>query len=236
MSRNIFEEFLKFKSSDDPTDYYFEEFLNFNSSDDPRDYYFVLDKKGTKRYFSRITGKQVAKNIIKKEILSKIEIYALPVDKGRLIDKKRFLEEKIKDLQKELYKINEQLNQPDIDPQEEFRKEELKNKEARERHAKRKKQSEKFFDSFFNKKRKTEQSSNKKEQTKQEQYGSHQQQNKKTEKGKDEPAKKSYFQQYNITTKKEWYAWLKRNHPDKNTQVDLDICQKVIAEGKARGW
>ena len=37
-----------------------------------------------------------------------------------------------------------------------------------------------------------------------------------------------------IKTKKEWFDWLSKNHPDKGG--DEKICQDVIAEGRAKGW
>lgn len=45
----------------------------------------------------------------------------------------------------------------------------------------------------------------------------------------------SILEKYKITTKKEWYNWLRKNHPDKGDS-DEEICKAVITEGKNKGW
>lgn len=37
-----------------------------------------------------------------------------------------------------------------------------------------------------------------------------------------------------ITTKKEWKNWLLKNHPDKLPDADVELCARVIEEGKRR--
>ena len=39
-----------------------------------------------------------------------------------------------------------------------------------------------------------------------------------------------FLKQYNITTNKEWFKWLLKNHPDKG--CELALCQEIIAAGE----
>ena len=38
---------------------------------------------------------------------------------------------------------------------------------------------------------------------------------------------------HNITTKKDWKEWLRKNHPDKNSDTDIDLCRKILEAGNA---
>lgn len=39
-----------------------------------------------------------------------------------------------------------------------------------------------------------------------------------------------------IRDKKSWKLWLRSNHPDKNPQIKLELCQNIIREGRQMGW
>ena len=187
------------------------------------DYNFKYASNGTKIFYEK-GGRRVSKKDIPTEWLEHIKESDSILTISQLIHTKTGLLIEIERLQRKIEEIDAKLvdkNIPDAKTAERYIQNEsnARKKRTEEIKGERKRKTEEFFKSKFGK--------------------------------KDDPYKKffenykeekvtisqeSILKKFNITTKKEWRVWLLKNHPDKNSNTNLDDCQNVIHSGRNMGW
>lgn len=184
------------------------------------DFYFKCNKNGSRYYYSRITGKRVAKEDIPASVINAVQPYDGVSDQAELLKLRngyvnhiRLLEEKVREIDAKLDKsIDSEKVQSD-------HAEQLKKDE--ERRQEYKQEQKRKIDDFIRKfAPKTSEKS-----------GSADNNNSKSA---DDSNNRSILEKFNITTKKEWKSWLINNHSDRGG--DIKLCQSVIAAGRAAGW
>lgn len=193
----------------------------------PDDYYFVYNTKGSKLYYSKLTGKQIPKKNINKNIIEKIQEKEKDLDVLQLVDQKnkylndiKVLQDKIIVLQGKISVIDKKIQ--DVG-EEKIKECQIKQKQEEQEIKRRKEQYKRDQDEKFRKlfefleKNRSEP---------------------KKETPKPEPSKKepilTHLQKYRITSREEWRKWLLLNHPDKGG--DVNLCQEIVREGRANGW
>lgn len=196
------------------------------------DFYYVYDSIGRKFYYYK-DGKNGPERVGKEHINPKILANIGPKNEIATVDELRksinALDVLIAKLSKERSNLQERLNFITVNNNpEEIAKSQAKYQEdealRRERKAKKEAEWKDYLHSFFR------------------EYD----QNRAKSRSNPEPDTKpntTHDKKYRyilvelqITTKKEWKAWLRNNHPDKNSNIDITLCQEVISAGRAKGW
>ena len=181
-----------------------------NSGNRPEDFYYKYNAAGSKRYYSRITGKPIAKDNIAVDV-NLIPEYSTG-DTAELLKLRDGYNREIQRLQDKVEEINNKLSKLNIGNEEEIIKEkEIQEEKDRKRKEEYKKEQDDFirkiFEDFVKK--------------------------------QPPPPKKSTppnnLPKLGLKTRKEWRGWLLANHPDKGGK-DLDLYQQVIIEGRDREW
>jgi hypothetical protein len=174
------------------------------------DYYYVYDSRGRRHFYSKITGKKIAKQDIPKDFHDKIKQKEPELDIGKLVALKNVYLTEMNKLKAKVDEIDVKLNTINADTQREYqkRKEEQDQKDELRRQEYKREREEllrKIFQQHENRPKPS--------------YGNN---------------SYSILQELNISTKKEWKDWLVKNHPDRGGENEL--CAKVIAAGRSKGW
>ena len=187
---------------------FMESFMTGNNGNRAEDYYYTFSAKGDKCYHSYLTGKRVAKADIPKRFVDKIQEKDAGLDIDELTNLKQGYLGEIKKLEEKIKAIDVKLNHLNAND-EEVIKENLRKKEERDReNIERKREMEQEAEERFRKLFEEGVRKNKQED--------------------------SILVKIKITNKDEWKKWLVKNHTDKGG--NNDICQQVIAAGRAKGW
>lgn len=186
------------------------------------DFYYKLNAKGGRGYYCIYTDKKVAKKKISIDILNDIKEKNTKIDRYKkiidTINKRNKLQEKIKALSDEMGVFNDELSNMGINTQ----------------------KDEEYIADFIKKYMSDlEKQKNRKVPNYAEPEPKY---DPKIEpKSEELPRCTSTYvfpndtlKSKNISSKKEWFEWLSRNHVDKGG--DIKICADVISEGRSRGW
>ena len=205
------------------------------SGDNENDYYYIINNRGYKYYYSRITGGRVAKKQISSVFIDKVKegkatgtnVSQLLESKTKCKDQITKLGKKITELEEKIKKINIQLEDEstskgiNIETLKQIELEETQKDEARKREylqkcdKERRANLEKIFKLFETNAKKAPYVN----------VGANAY-----------PQTNSIvtLKSLNIVTKKDWHSWLLKNHPDKGG--DNDLCGRVITLGRSEGW
>ena len=189
----------------------FKYFFNGGVGNQPDDFYFKYNAKGAKYFYSKITGKMIAKQDIPTEFHDKIQPYNSELDVGNLLLLRKGYIIEIEKLQAKIANINVKLNEAEVTNeaglQRKKEEEDLKVHKRREEYKQeREKEREELLRKLFGRM-------------------------------KVEPKVKrdsSFLEQHEITDRQTWKKWLVKHHPDKGG--DEELCKKIIAAGRAEGW
>ena len=178
------------------------------------DFYFKYNSKHAKYYYSRITGKRVAKSSIPNELIKDIQENVV-TQVPNLVKSRKFLLEKSEKLQIEIEKVHLKIIKIDLMLEKEglieekikqYQKEEEKDEKRRKEYIKERHTT--LLSTFNN-----VHCNNSIQNTK---------------------VKISILDEQEIFDKTDWKNWLKLNHPDRGG--DQEIWIKIMAEGKNKIW
>lgn len=200
------------------------------------DFYFKCGNDGRKRYYSRITGRLVAKNQINPSIINEVKeliedtnsaklakLYSKKIKLQKDIERSQCLlqeiDKQIEHDQRLKGNIKENISQSDYEnaiQNEIHNYESMKEEQDRKDEIRRKEYEEECRKNTGN-------------------YETRSKQNQKdSKKSPLTPNKDNILKDLGITTKKQLNSWLLHNHPDKGG--DTDLCSRVILAGKANNW
>lgn len=223
-------------------DQLFQNFVSGKTGDKSTDYYYSFNNRGAKIYYSKITGKRVAKNYIPAKFLNQIQERDVGLDIGHLMNLKHGYQLEIEKLQAKIAEIDAKLSQANIGDETTLRHYQEQKKRQDEEDERRRmeyekendeilrKMFERFQSSYFNSSSNSNSSSNNNSSsTNSKSSTSHNNNSSSTHRNKGD-----ILSELNIENAREWRQYLLKHHPDKGG--DVEMCQKVIAAGKARGW
>ena len=200
----------------------FKSFFNGDVGNRSEDFYFKYNAKGAKYFYSKITGKRIAKEIIPAQFHAKIQPYNSELDVGNLLLLRKGYQAEIEKLQMKIAEIDLKVSKASVTDEAGLQKkkeeEDVKIRKRREEYkVEREREQEELLGKLFEYCAKAEAQSEPRAKT--------------------VPKSKvdiSILEQYNITTQKEWRKWLIKHHPDKGG--DEELCKRIIAAGRAKGW
>ena len=195
-------------------------FMTGASGNRPEDYYYKYTSNGTKYFYSKITGQRVARNTINSMFVDQIAEKNSSLDIGILIEQRNKylsqvekLRSNIEKLQLKIGEIDNQLSDLGVNDETTMKKYQKLKEDEDKKNQQRKAEYLREYEEIFRRK---------------------------TNSNAPPPAPLTANQTNNTTltklginTKKEWHEWLIKNHPDKGGS-DLELCQKVLSEGKSR--
>lgn len=192
----------------------FNIFFNVATGNRPDDYYFIHNSKGAKCYYSKITGRKIAKDNIPGQFHDLIKERDLGMNIGQLGDLKKTYLLEIEKLKAKVMEIDLKLAQLNVNDEEVIkeyrrRKEEEDRRDALRREEYQKERKELLRKLF--------------ERSSYQKYPS-----------ANERRDENILSKLNINNKKEWKDWLVKNHPDKGG--DSDLCSQVIDAGRNKNW
>jgi len=222
------------------------------------DFYYILDSRGKRMFYSRRTGKRTAISRIPQTIISDIKqrpaeslkTEALLKQKEELKIKAAKIEDQMRELPIKLAAIHDEINSINcqmvqLGAHSELREEQNRQRDARARYEKEKKNQEDYLRGIFNENKTTNsdrvredefirQLEEKRRLLEEQKARDRANQSREEDKAKASQDGDALLKTHGIASRRDLRAWLLQNHPDKNPQANLDLVQSIITLAEER--